>query len=567
MTERIPRRSLALVFGIELAVMLGAYVLFATRAHFSCDSYINYYVWDFEQHQMSGRLVSLAVLGLEYLLGFNPVHHQAATALLFALACAGLATWLEAQVLAARRTHHAPYLVASSLCVAASLCNVFFWEWYTFTESACWYAVALALGMGCVWCLGQPGRMPGAVALAALAMMAYQVVIPMVFVWRTLVVLAGCGFCPRREDARELARATAACAGGAALGLAAPRALAALGMLGQGLARSGISRWADVAANLQALANLQRDYWIGGCNFLPRWSAAAFLVVGLSLWLAGSLRHRQGTGALGFVAALALCYAASLCLHLVVEEAYFSPRTLAPIGCVWSVLWLACVQLGLDTPQHAWAPQAAADRTQPLLAQQGPGRAERSRHSKAGQPDASGMAYAAHLAPAPKKELADGARPHALRPPVRPAALGMAATLAVAFFLALNVHAIHGATRAHFAVNDADAAYAAKVLSSIERYERETGVTITQLAYADDMAPTYAVLDSERYTYYGANASAVPVRWALPYLIQYCSGRSLDFRELKDTERDALFGAQRDDTAFDESQVRCEGSTAYLLVY
>ncbi len=497
----------ALIACIQLVLPALAFAQFATRNHFSVDSYLNYYFIDTDVFPRAGRLVSWAITSLESALGINLLHAQPFWTVFFIVFTAAMGYWLSCMVIrAARLEDNRAAIVAIALGIAVSFTNVFIWEWYTFVESYLWYAATLAFSVGAVACLPKRFGFALSVACVSCAAMAYQIAVPMVAVWGALVVLAKHDFDLTRNSALELAKLLAVCACGTAIALLLPRLLDALGIIE--LTRSGTGSLAQIAENLRALWQLQHAYWIEGIGFLPRYSQTAFALVGAALVVFGSLRKGRGVGKTALILlALAACFGIALAPHAIVTIPWFAPRTLEPVACFWSALWVCAACLCL--------PNGEQIREQRLLA-------------------------------------------------VAPFAVAIAAVVA---FLGVQIINCQSATRAHFLANDADERFALEVEACIEDYEKKSGTEVRTLLFANDVDPTWTPYENAPYRFYGTNERATVVEWATPYLINYYTNRSFEGQKMSDEQRDQIFGEKRNDLDFDQSQVVCQGDTAYVLVY
>lgn len=506
-------RNFCVLLITQLLIPLATYGPLLLRSpHFSPDSYLNWYTLDWLTHLRGGRLVSWAITRLEILLGFNPVHHSVLSIAFFITVTALVGTALGSMVVvAARREHRLGFVVGTSLAVSVSFASIFLWEWYTFVECLPFYAAAICFAVGSVGPSLRRGwrSIVGAITLVALATMSYQVAMPMAGIWSVMVLLASDGFEVTKATVARGMRIVGCCVAGGVVGIAIPRLLSSLGLFE--MTRGNPIGLDMLLENVRQLLTYQETLWVQGFDLLPSWSLVAVLAICVCAVLFGCWYLGRGFGpALSLLAPLFGCYVLSLALHLFVEHVSLIPRTLVPVSCFLSVLLMCTFGVCHDCGVAAV------------------GRANR-------------------------------------QPSWVPAAFAVVTCLSL---LAMNVRACWGATRDHYLANDADAQWGATVASVIDRYEAETGNHIDTLWVANDTNPTYAVAPALEYASYGINMRAVPVGWATVYIVEYYGDRQFDtFGGIGDAVRDRVFGWDRDDDAFDESQVVFDGTTAYVLVY
>lgn len=348
------------VFLVSLIIHAIAYAPFLSRPHFSVDGYINYFSLDTDVFLRSGRLVSWLVVSALSSLGINLLHIQLLATVLFILAFSLFATCLYNMAFADLK-HEMSTLqrAVSVIAVNLSFVNVFIWEWYTFVESYAWYAVAVGLALLSLYLARKNHGLIPASMLMACAMMTYQIAIPMAAIWGIMIAVCNTRLSFDRTFYKGALRVLAVCAIGAVLGMLIPKVLEAFGVIA--IDRTGTSSIEQVISNIKGLVSLQYQFWISGCNFLPKYSNIVFLVACLSCIIV--LQRRSDvpvTQTLKTVLLLVACYFMSIAAHAIVASYYTPPRTLAGIYCFWSLCWACVVVLLHGRPEgngmFEWVP-------------------------------------------------------------------------------------------------------------------------------------------------------------------------------------------------------------------
>lgn len=131
-------------------------------------------------------------------------------------------------------------------------------------------------------------------------------------------------------------------------------------------------------------------------------------------------------------------------------------------------------------------------------------------------------------------------------------------------FLAILIYQVNLIVSEQLQTNCQDKAECCEIVSEIEEYENETGITVTKIVYCTDDAVTWNYPGIE---YYCAelNMRAMAVDWGIQHLISFYTGKALV--SVKTDEKPAAFSNKNWD-AFDIlQQLYFEEDTVYLCVY
>lgn len=137
---------------------------------------------------------------------------------------------------------------------------------------------------------------------------------------------------------------------------------------------------------------------------------------------------------------------------------------------------------------------------------------------------------------------------------------------AALIFLTLNVVKIKDIGLNHFQVNALDREYAVEIQKNIEMYEADTGITVNNIATANDINPTYNYWGI-KYCKFDTNVRAYVVDWGPVNIIKHYSGRNYNSVEMNQDIYNQYFN-EKDWNGFNfEEQAVFDGDTLYLILY
>lgn len=133
-------------------------------------------------------------------------------------------------------------------------------------------------------------------------------------------------------------------------------------------------------------------------------------------------------------------------------------------------------------------------------------------------------------------------------------------------FLTINFISIQLIGSNHIASNKIDREFSILINNEIEKYEKEYGITIKNIAAECDTQPTYSYQDI-KYCIYDTNVRAFVTQWANVNMISYYSNRYYNKVEMDKEIYDEHFkGRNWNDFNIDE-QLIFKDDTLYLIIY
>ncbi len=335
---------------VDVAVVLLTYGLFI-RDHYSIDSYryINNPHRNVYFYSAAGRPVSAVIMLAMEALHLHSVFSQPLFTYLLMMAVVicvwKLSLWMLKEIKNLSPLH--VWIVQAVLLL--SLVNVYFVDWFMFTECSVVMFFALLFTLGAIRCFFMKNQVLGLLSsffFLLLATNTYQVYFQYFAVFAFTLILLRQGFVVNRKTIFLCAKVLLLIVATIAATLLISKIISLhIDAMNPRSATSSMSR---ILRNLQGILKYQRVFWVISFDLLPKYSTfIAFLIPAALLGMIGLRNHREHLpGVLFTLVLLGVCYVLLFSPHIVAGDLWLAERIFPAFFSLFSLLAIAAMIMG-----------------------------------------------------------------------------------------------------------------------------------------------------------------------------------------------------------------------------